>query len=84
MKKVLITLSFAAAIVIASSCGNDNKPKTDLTEQEQAAVESTIVSDQAQMDSLENTIKAKISDDATEENHDGHNHDGHNHEGHSH
>lgn len=73
MKKVFITLTCAAALFAVTSCGNDNKPKTDLNEQEQAAVDSTINSDQAQMDSLENAIKSQIGEDSVE-SHEGHSH----------
>ncbi|MES2689849.1 MAG: hypothetical protein V4658_05565 [Bacteroidota bacterium] len=76
MKKVFITLTCAAALFAVTSCGNDNKPKTDLNEQEQAAVDSTINSDQAQMDSLENAIKSQIGEDSVDshEGHEGHSH----------
>lgn len=77
MKKVFLTLTCAAALLAVTSCGND-KPKTDLNEQEQAAVDSTINSDQAQMDSLENAIKSQIGED-TVESHEGHDHEGHSH-----
>lgn len=64
MKKVWMAFGVAAALFMITSCGND-KPKTDLNEQEQASVDSLINDDQAQMDSLENAIKAQIGEDTT-------------------
>lgn len=70
------TKILATTLILAlAACGND-APKTDLNQQEQAAVDSTLTSDEAAMDSLENAIKAQIGEDSTvaEESHEGHNH----------
>lgn len=64
MKKVWMTLGVAAVLFTVTSCGNNDKPKTDLDEQEQASVDSLINSDQAKMDSLESAIKAEIGEDS--------------------
>lgn len=58
--KILATI----LILALTACGND-APKTDLNQQEQAAVDSTLNSDEAAMDSLENAIKAQIGEDST-------------------
>lgn len=82
MKKTLITLAIAAVALIFASCGNE-APKTDLNAQEQAAVDSTVINDEAASDSLEATIKAQIGSDSTEQAEEAHEgHDGH--EGHKH
>jgi|LauGreDrversion4_2_1035121.scaffolds.fasta_scaffold685368_2 outer membrane PBP1 activator LpoA protein len=82
MKKVFLTLTIAGVALVFASCGND-APKTDLNAQEQAAVDSTVVSDEASSDSLEAAIKAQIGTDMdstySEESHEGHDHAGHSH-----
>jgi predicted small lipoprotein YifL len=81
MKKVFLTLTVAAVALVFASCGNE-APKTDLNAQEQATVDSTIVTDEAASDSLEAAIKAQIGTDSTgaaEESHEGHDHAGHSH-----
>lgn len=81
MKKAAIASALALALFAITSCGNDHKPKTDLNEQEQSSVDSLINNDQAQMDSLENAIKAQIGEDteSTESVHEGHDHEDHSH-----
>ena len=59
MKKVVLTLTIAAGLFGFVACGND-APKTDLNEQEQAAVDSTLITDEAASDSLEAAIRAQI------------------------
>lgn len=82
MKKAAIALVLGTGLFAVSACGNDNKPKTEITEQEAVTVDSTIISDQAQADSLEKALRARISQDTQgEESHEGHDHS---HEGHSH
>jgi hypothetical protein len=82
MKKVFVTLTIAGAALAFVSCGNE-APKTDLNAQEQAAVDSTVVNDEAASDSLEAAIKAQIGSDmdssSSEESHEGHDHAGHSH-----
>jgi hypothetical protein len=81
MKKVFLTLTIAGTALVFASCGND-APKTDLNAQEQAAVDSTVVSDEASSDSLEAAIKAQIGSDmdsTSAESHEGHDHAGHSH-----
>lgn len=70
--------ALTAVILLAlAACGN-NAPKTDLNQQEQAAVDSTMSSDEAAMDSLEAAIMSQIGEDTTaEESHE--DHEGHNH-----
>ncbi len=62
MKKVVLTLTIAAGLFGFVACGND-APKTDLNEQEQAAVDSTLITDEAASDSLEAAIRAQIGAD---------------------
>lgn len=76
MKKIVLTLGFAAVVTGFIACGND-APKTDLNEQEQAAVDSTVITDEAASDSLEAAIRAQIGNDvdsASEESHEDHGH----------
>lgn len=80
MKKVFITLTIAAVALVFTACGND-APKTDLNAQEQATVDSTVVTDEAASDSLEAAIKAQIGSDmdSSASGHEGHDHAGHSH-----
>ena len=80
MKKVFATLTIAGVALVFASCGSET-PKTDLNTQEQTAVESTVVADEAASDSLDAAIKAQIGADieSTEESHEGHDHEGHSH-----
>lgn len=80
MKKTLITLTIAAVAVLFASCGNE-APKTDLNAQEQAAVDSTVINDEAASDSLEAAIKAQIGSDSVDNAEEAHEHE---HEGHKH
>ncbi|MFN7313631.1 MAG: hypothetical protein ACK5UI_09130 [Bacteroidota bacterium] len=83
MKKLTLTLCIAAAGLVLVSCGND-APKTDLSAQEQAAVDSTMANDQAAMDSLESAIQSQIGSDSAEAGAaEGHDHD-HDHGDHKH
>lgn len=80
MKKVFLTLTIAGVALVFTACGNDT-PKTDLNSQEQAAVDSTLATDEAASDSLEAAIKAQIGSDidSSKESHEGHDHAGHSH-----
>lgn len=78
MKKVFLTLTVATVALVFASCGNE-APKTDLNAQEQATVDSTIVTDEAASDSLEAAIKAQIGTDSASASEEGHDHAGHSH-----
>ncbi len=62
MKKVFAALTIASVALVFVSCGGET-PKTDLNQQEQAAIDSTINNDEAAMDSLEKAIQAQIGAD---------------------
>lgn len=76
MKKVVLTLTIAAGLFGFVACGND-APKTDLNEQEQAAVDSTLITDEAASDSLEAAIRAQIGNDMDSVSEEGHEENGH-------
>lgn len=80
MKKVFATLTIAGVALVFASCGSET-PKTDLNAQEQAAVESTVASDEAAGDMMADSISALIGADTTmaAESHEGHDHEGHTH-----
>ena len=76
MRKVFLATIFTVGTLVFVACGNE-APKTDLSEQEQATVDSTINLDNAASDSLEAAIRAQIETDQeadSTENHEGHNH----------
>jgi PBP1b-binding outer membrane lipoprotein LpoB len=73
MKKLSFASIIFATVLLFTSCGNE-APKTDLNQQEQASVDSTINSDQAALDSMQKVIEAQIGadmDSGEEENHEG-------------
>jgi len=67
--KNLLGIMAAFLLIILASCNGTNT-QTDLNQNEQAAVDSTLSSDEAAMDSLENAIMSQIGEDSvTEEDH---------------
>lgn len=82
MKKLVLSFAIIGTVLAVISCNND-APKSDLNAQEQAAVDSAIVNNEAASDSLEATMKALIGEDSTEQaeeaTHHHDEHDGHNH-----
>ena len=64
MKKIVTTFAIASVALVIASCGGET-PKTDLNQEEQAVVDSTVYNDQAAMDSAEKAIHAMIGADTS-------------------
>ncbi len=82
MKKTIKGLLIAAISVTVLACGSET-PKSDLSKEEQASVDSTLSNDQAIMDSMERALNNVLEADSLTGASEGHDHH-HDHGGEEH